>query len=137
MQRIVTTVGVGLLLAFVMAPARSQQLQPPPPLAKPAQPSPKGVGPQLQKPQAMQPVKVPDSPGQRPQSSSPIPDAGPAKPVAVEPARPASQPTRPPRQPTQALDATGRPVRGLIQVSPSRAYDPATGRYYWTTPRTK
>jgi hypothetical protein len=90
------------------------------------------MGPQLNNAQANPPA-VPATPDQRLQSSSPIPEQGPAKQLqkTAAPAQPVPvQPTRP----NPVLDATGKPVAGTIQVAPNRVYDPATGRYYWTTP---
>lgn len=136
MQRIVIPAIVGTLMAITAAPAWSQQLQQPQPLVSPPAALHKGIGPELAQPQVTPPPVVPSSPDQRPQSSSPIKSVGPAQMVPIQPARQQSEPEQA-NPPKQVLDAAGKPVPGLIQVSPNRAYDPATGRYYWTTPSTR
>ena len=135
MQRIIPSALVGAALAFAItfaiAPASSQQLQQPTTLT-PA-PVVHGVGPQLHNPQDNKPPAIPSTPEQRPQSSSPIADQGPAKQLPKTPANSQTDPVQPIR-PNRVLDATGKPVSGTIPVAPNRVYDPATGRYYWTTP---
>ena len=74
----------------------------------------------------MQVPRVATDPGQRPQSSSPIPSEGPAKQLPAEQTAPAR------KTPASVLDSTGKPVSGMIQVAPNRVYDTATGRYHWT-----
>ena len=133
MQRIIPLAIVGVMSMVAMAPAASQQLQQPMPLAPTPTTQANGIGPQLNDPQAMKPPAVPDNPNQRPQSSSPIPSAGPAKLLPTEPAKPRSNPV-PPSQPESTLDAAGKPLQGLIEIAPGHFYDPATGRYYRKTP---
>jgi len=133
MQRIIPLAIVAVMSMLAMAPAASQQLQQPtPPATTPTTPA-NGIGPQLNNPQAMKPPAVPNNPNQRPQSSSPIPSAGPAKLLPTEPAKPQSNPV-PPIQPETTLDAAGKSVQGLIETSPGHFYDPATGRHYRKNP---
>ena len=116
------------LMCVAAAPAVSQQLQQPTvPTTKPVPaPTQTGVGPQLKQVQPTQVPKVATDPNQRPQSSSPIPSAGPAKQVPAEQTAPAR------KNPANVLDSAGKPVNGMIQVAPNRVYDPATGLYHWT-----
>ena len=129
MQRIIPLAIVGVISVLAMAPAASQQLQQPAPPGTTPTTQANGMGPQLNNPQAMKPPAVPNNPNQRPQSSSPIPSAGPAKLLPTESAKP--NPIRSRRaNRRRRLDAAGKPVQGLIEVSPGHFYDPATGRYY-------
>jgi hypothetical protein len=84
----------------------------------------------LNKPQAPQPSAIPSDPDQRATSPSTIPSAGPARQVPVE------KPKTAPLPPTRVLDDRGQPIPNAIRATPTRAYDPATGRYY-ETPRTE
>jgi hypothetical protein len=120
--------GLAALMWVAAAPAISQQLQQPTvPATNPAPvPTQTGVGPQLKQAQPAPAPKVATDPNQRPQSSSPIPSAGPAKQLPTEQAMPAR------KTPANVLDSTGKPVNGMIQVAPNRVYDPATGHYHWT-----
>ena len=119
--------GLVLLVGFASAPAVSQRLQQPAvPAAKPA-PAQAGAGPQLKQSRPMQAPRVPADPGQRPQSSNPIPGTGPAKQVPAGQAAATAG-----KSPANVLDANGRPVNGMVQVAPNRVYDPTTGRYHWT-----
>jgi hypothetical protein len=129
MQRIIP-VAMGVVLAFAMAPASSQQLQQPTPLGTQSVPKDNGIGPQLSEPQAAKPPEVPSNLDQRPESSSPIPSTGPAKQAATDTTSSQFAPAKPKR----VLDARGKPIRDGIQVAPNRVYDPATKRYYPTTP---
>lgn len=133
MQRIIPLAIAGAVSMLAMAPAASQQLQQQTPPATTATTQGNGIGPQLNNAQAMKPPAVPDNPNQRPQSSSPITSAGPAKLLPTESAKPRSNPV-PPSQPETTLDAAGKPVQGLIETAPGHFYDPATGRYYRRTP---
>jgi len=133
MQRVIPLAMVGVMLVFTMASASSQQLQQPTPLATKPAAQDNGIGPQLKAAQATKPAEVSGSLDQRSQASSPIPSAGPAELMPAEPAAPQLDLAKP-IQPKRILDATGNPVEGTIQVSPDRAYDPATGQYYLTTP---
>lgn len=63
----------------------------------------------------------------RQQAPAAIPSIGPARQVPVGSATPAAS-----KSPARVLDASGKPVNGLIQVAPNRVMDPATGRYHWT-----
>ena len=132
MQRIIP-VAIGVVLAFAMAPASSQQLQQPTPLGTKPVTQDSGIGPQLSDPQATKPPEVPSNLDQRPQSSSPIPSAGPAKQMPTESTKSQFGPIEP-APPKRVLDATGKPIRDGVQVAPNRVYDPATKRYYPTTP---
>lgn len=124
MKRIL--LGLAVLVCATIRPAIAQQLlQPAIPANKPV-PTQTGTGPQLKQAQPAQVPKVATDPNQRPQSSSPIPSAGPAKQV------PAEQTARARKTPANLLDSAGKPVNGMIQVAPNRVYDPATGRYHWT-----
>lgn len=133
MQRILSLAITGVLLALASAPASSQQLQQPTPLSPEPPKQGKGIGPQLNQSPVTLPPAIPSNPNQRPQSSSPIPSAGPAKQVPTELATPQFDPTKT-SQPEKVPDATDKPVRGLIQMAPDRFYDPATGRYYKRAP---
>ena len=123
----------GLLLVALMPTLHAQSLvQPPasPAVRLPAETTSGNRGAQLQQ---VQPAPaVSSDPAQRPAASAPVPDKGPAnvQPIAKKPVQPL------PAVPTPAtvIDANGKPVRGALQVSPNRVYDPATGRYYQTTP---
>lgn len=121
------------LSILVIAPASSQQLQQPvqQPIT-PATPQDTGVGPRLNGTRPGQPSTVPANPSQRPPSSDPIPSEGPSKPAARSAIKPVEPVVR--SAPTQVLDDKGQLVPGAVQVSPNRAYDPATGRYFQTTP---
>ena len=119
--------GLAVLMCAASVPAISQQLlQPAVPASKPV-PTQTGVGPQLEQAQPMPIPRIATDPSQRPQSSNPIPGAGPAKQVpAGQAAHAAGKP------PASVLDATGKPVSGMVQIAPNRVYDPATGLYHWT-----
>jgi len=116
-----------LLCAVTTLPAISQQLQQPPVPANKPVPKQTGTGPQLKQAQPAQVPKVATDPDQRPQSSSPIPSAGPAKQVPAEQAAPVTR-----KSPASVLDSAGKPVNGMIQIAPNRVYDPSTGLYHWT-----
>ena len=119
--------GLATLMYAASVPAISQQLQQPAvPVDKPV-PTQTGVGPQLRQAQPVQAPKLATDPNERPQSSSPIPSAGPAKQVPAEQTAPALQ-----KSPASVLDSAGKPVNGMIQIAPNRVYDPTTGRYHWT-----
>ncbi len=119
--------GLATLLCVASLPAISQQLQQPTvPANKPA-PTQTGAGPQLKQAQSVQAPKVATDPGQRPQSSSPIPSAGPAKQVPAEQTAPALR-----KNPASVFDSAGKPVNGMVQIAPNRVYDPVTGLYHWT-----
>ncbi|MGH8063256.1 MAG: hypothetical protein ACREO7_14720 [Pseudoxanthomonas sp.] len=118
--------GLAALMCVVAAPAISQQLQQPTVTDNKPVPTQTGVGPQLKQAQPAQAPKLATDPGQRSQSSSPIPSAGPAKQVLAE------QTARARKPPATVHDSAGKPVNGMIQVAPNRVYDPATGRYHWT-----
>ena len=117
------------VLGLVAVPASAQQLQQPTvPTTKPvAPPHNSGVGPRLEQPQSMPLPRIANDPNQRPQAPASVPSTGPAQGVPTGPATPA-----PGAKPVKVLDATGKPVDGLIQVAPNRVYDPATGKYRWT-----
>jgi hypothetical protein len=118
--------GLAVLICIASGSAAAQQLlQTPVPTDKPV-PTQTGVGPQLKQAQPMQVPKVATDPDQRPQSSSPIPSAGPAKQVPAEQAKPAR------KNPASVFDPAGKPLEGMIQIAPNRVYDPATGLYHWT-----
>ena len=119
--------GLAVLMCAASVPAISQQLlQPAVPASKPV-PTQTGVGPQLEQAQPMPIPRIATDPSQRPQSSNPIPGAGPAKQVPAGQAAPAAG-----KPPASVLDATGKPVSGMVQIAPNRVYDPATGLYHWT-----
>lgn len=125
MKRIILCLAV--LVCATLRPAIAQQLlQPTVPANKPV-PTQTGTGPQLEQAQPVQVPKVATDPNQRPQSSSPIPSAGPAKQVPAEQTAPALQ-----KGPASVLDSSGKPVNGMIQIAPNRVYDPTTGLYHWT-----
>jgi hypothetical protein len=115
--------------AFALAtmPALAQQLrQPPPPLQPPASPT------QDAAPRIVQPAtapSLPSSPSQR-AATAPIKattgDKEPSQPASAKQAQAGDEP--------QAVDANGRPVRGMVKVAPNRVRDTATGRYYWVSP---
>jgi hypothetical protein len=121
------------LSILATAPASSQQLQQPvqQPVT-PTTPQNNGVGPRLNGTRPGQAPAVPADPSQRPPSSDPIPSEGPSRPAA----RSAIKPVEPVERsaPAQVLDDNGRLVPGAVKVSPNRAYDPATGRYFQTMP---
>lgn len=119
--------GLATLMCAANLPAASQQLPPPVVPAYKPMPTQSGVGPQLEQAQSVQVPKVAVDPGQRPQSSSPIPGAGPAKQVPKE-----QTAARAKRRAENVLDSSGTPVNGMIQIAPNRVYDPATGLYHWT-----
>jgi hypothetical protein len=121
------------LSILAIAPASSQQLQQPvqQPIT-PATPQNTGVGPRLNGARPGQPPTVPANPSQRPASSDPIPSEGPSKPAAKSAIKPVEPVER--NAPRQVLDEKGRLVPNAVQVSPNRAYDPATGRYFQTMP---
>ena len=133
MQRIIPLAMVGVALAFAMVPVSSQQLQQPAQLGTKPVTQDDGIGPQLSDPQVTKPPEVPSNLDQRPQSSSPIPSTGPAKQMPTETTQSQFGPTEPGQQ-KRVLDATGKPITDGIQVAPNRVYDPATKRYYPTTP---
>ncbi len=116
-------------LAIATLPLAAQQLQQPTvPTTKPVTPpTSSGVGPQLQQKQAPQPAVLSD-PAQRQPAASPISSTGPAKDVPTGPDARTLQKGRP----ASVLDASGKPVNGMIQVAPNRVYDPVSGRYHWT-----
>lgn len=122
-----------VLSTAAIAPASSQQLQQPvqQPIT-PTTPQDTGVGPRLNGTRPGQPPTVLSNPAQRPPSSDPIPSEGPSKPAAKAAIRPVEPVER--SAPKQVLDDKGRLVPNAVQVSPNRAYDPATGRYFQTTP---
>lgn len=134
MPRIVPIAMSIALCALAMLTASAQQLHQP---ATPAQPvvqdRDSGVGPRLKAAQSTPPV-IPADPGQRPPATAPIPSTGPSVP---RPVRTPVEPIEPDRRdaPRQVLDEKGRLVPGAVQVSPTRAYEPATGRYFQTMPR--
>ncbi len=118
--------------ALIAASAHSlhaQQLQQPSvPAAKPVvAPRNSGVGPQLQQ-VPMQPQAIASDPSQRPLSASPVRSTGPAQGVPTG----ADARTLQKGRPASVLDASGKPVNGMIQVAPNRVYDPNSGRYHWT-----
>ena len=86
-----------------------------------------GVGPQLQQ-VPMQPQAIASDPSQRPLSASPVRSTGPAQGVPNG----ADARTLQKGRPASVLDASGKPVNGMIQVAPNRVYDPNSGRYHWT-----
>lgn len=116
-------------LVIATAPLAAQQLQQPTvPTTKPVTPpANSGVGPQLKQKEAAQPAVLSD-PSQRQPATSPIPSTGPAKEVSSGSDARTLQKGRP----ASVLDASGKPVNGMIQVAPNRVYDPASGRYHWT-----
>ena len=128
----------GLLLVALMPTLHAQSLiQPPasPAVRLPAETTSgnRGQLQQLQQVQQVQPAPaVLSDPEQRPAARTPVPDKGPAnaQPTTKKPVQPL--PAVP--MPATVIDANGKPVRGALQVSPNRVYDPATGRYYQTTP---
>ena len=124
-----TSLLVAASLAIAMAPLAAQQLQQPTvPTTKPVTPpANSGVGPQLQQKQASPPAVLSD-PAQRQPTNSPIPSTGPAKDAPTGPDARTLQKGRP----ASVLDASGRPINGMIQVAPNRVYDPVSGRYHWT-----
>lgn len=126
MPRILPTLCAGLL-GLVALPAMSQQV--------PAARTPVVVPPPIGSQDDRSRQTVPDSPMQRPRSSSPIPSEGPAKLLAPPPPtlqQPRAETDTVP-MPTRVFDASGRPLSGMLRVAPNRAFDPATGRYYRTT----
>lgn len=134
MTRILVPTTVGVLLALAMNPAFAQQLQQQRPTNQ-ITPLPQntGVGPQLKPAQSTPPGTIPANPSQRPRSVESIPSTGPSVPaparIDVKPVEPAAR-----SAPKQVLDERGRLVPGAVQVSPTQAYDPATGRYFQTMP---
>lgn len=133
MQRIMPLAMLAVVLVCAMAPASSQQLQQPTPLGTKPVTQDNGIGPQLNDPETKKPPEVPSNLDQRPESSSPIPSTGPAKQMPTESTKSRFGPTKPGQQ-KRVLDATGKPITDGIQVAPNRVYDPATKRYYPTTP---
>ena len=133
MTRIFSMATMIALSTLAIAPASSQQLQQPvqQPVT-PTTPQNTGVGPRMNSARPGQPPTVPANPSQRPSTSDPIPSEGPSKPAA----RSAIKPVEPVERsaPAQVLDDKGRLVPNAVQVSPNRAYDPATGRYFQTMP---
>ena len=135
MTRIFSLAAAIALSTLAIVPASSQQLQQPvqqpiTPATPPAQDA--GVGPRLNGARPGQAPTVPANPSQRPPSSDPIPSEGPSKPAAKTAIKPVEPVER--SAPAQVLDDKGRLVPNAVQVSPNRAYDPATGRYFQTTP---
>lgn len=118
---------LAILMGIATAPAIAQQLQQPIVPANKPVPTQTGIGPQLEQAQPAQVPKLATDPNQRPQSSSPIPSAGPAKQVPAEQTAPAMR-----KSPDNVLDSAGKPVNGMIQIAPNRVYDPATRLYHWT-----
>lgn len=116
-------------LAIATAPLVAQQLQQTtvPTTKAVTPPEDSGVGPQLQQKQASPPAVLSD-PSQRQPATSPIPSKGPAKDASTG----ADGRTLQKGRPASVLDASGKPVNGMIQMAPNRVYDPATGRYHWT-----
>jgi hypothetical protein len=135
MTRIFSMATMMALSTLAIAPASSQQLQQPvqqpiTPATPPAQDT--GVGPRLNGTRPGQPPAVPANPSQRPPASDPIPSEGPSRPAARSVIKPVEPVER--NVPTQVLDDKGRLVPGAVKISPDRAYDPATGRYFQTMP---
>jgi hypothetical protein len=135
MKRFIPATVLGALLVGAMAPASSQQLQQPTPLAPEPATQGNGMGPQVNNPQAT-PPQVPSDPNQRPALSSPIPNAGPATQLPAKPAVPQSA-TTVPTPPKTVPDPATQPTQGLIETAPGHFYDPATGRYYRKAPASK
>ena len=135
MRCIVSVAAMTALLSLAGAPAFAQQLQRPvTPASSPVQGT--GIGPQLKTAQPAPSSSIPANPGQRPQSSAPIPSTGPSVPPPTKAvAEPVESVER--TAPKQVRDDKGRYVPGAIQVSPTRAYDPASGRYFPTMPAPK
>ena len=123
----------GLVLAMLVPVLMAQPLvQPPAPptLKLPTETTLGTSGSQLR--QVVPAPSLPSDPAQRPASAAPVPDKGPANalPLMKKPVQPLpAVPT-----PAKVIDAQGKPVRGALQVAPDRIYNPATGRYHWTTP---
>ena len=122
----------GLLLVALMPTLHAQSLMQPPASPAVRLPAETTSGNRGQLQQVQPAPAVLSDPEQRPAARTPVPDKGPAnaQPTAKKPVQPL--PAVP--MPATVIDANGKPVRGALQVSPNRVYDPATGRYYQTTP---
>lgn len=117
---------VVVAFALVAAPALAQQLrQPPPPLPPPALPA-QDASPRIVQPSAA--PALPDHPSQRPANAPIRATAGDEKPQTAAAKQAQDDDDR------QVIDASGRPVRGMVKVAPNRVRDTATGRYYWVSP---
>lgn len=132
MTRNVCLMVVGALSTLLLAPVPAQQLQPPTQGTQPA-PQGTGIGPRLNTARPTPPSSIRANPSQRPPTIAPIPSTGPSVPppvkIEAKPIEPAAR-----NAPKRVLDEQGRLVPGALQVSPTRAYDPATGRYFQTVP---
>ncbi|MEO8365567.1 MAG: hypothetical protein ABI538_05105 [Pseudoxanthomonas sp.] len=118
---------LAILVGVATVPAIAQQLQQPIAPANKPVPTQRRMGPELQLAQPAQVSKLATDPSQRPQSSSPIPSAGPAKQVPAEQTALVGQKNR-----ASVFDSAGKPVNGMIQIAPNRVYDTTTGLYHWT-----
>lgn len=117
---------IAMSTIFAMLPASAQSLQQ-------ATPAPSnGIGTLMQAARPTPPATIPSQLGQRPAASTPISATGPSVVVPQKIVAPSPDPAK--RLPGRVFDANGRPVQGAVQVSPTRAYDPATGRYFQTPP---
>lgn len=130
-MRILSVMCAGALCAW--HPAAEAQLAQPPPATLSPPPGAGSRGPQLIQPPAPRPAVIPSAPDQRPPLQQ-IPSTGPSTPSLVQPAAPPPLGPVDPQGASRVLDATGKPVHGTVRVAPDRVYDPATGRYYWTSP---
>lgn len=111
---------------LAVLPAASQSLQQATPVPG------NGIGAPMQAARPTPPATIPSQLGQRPAASTPISATGPSIVVPQKIVAPSPDPAK--RLPGRVFDANGRPVQGAVQVSPTRAYDPATGRYFQTPP---
>lgn len=107
----------------IAAPAAAQLAAPQPPTQT------RTAAPPVQRAPAL-----PSTPAQRPLDATPIRSTGPSTP----PAAPTVATPQPPVSATSVpvRDAQGRTVHGAVRVSPTRAWDPARGRYVETRPAT-
>lgn len=127
----IAPLAAALVLASAAAPAIAQQLRAPEPPVIRATPRERPAPARIDAPRTTQPPVVASDPRQRPQDSAPIPETGPATKLPTQAPRRDPDPAASERP---LRDASGRPVGGMVRVAPNRVYDPASGRYYWTTP---
>lgn len=133
MTRIVFIAVLAGLSTLALVPLWAQQPQQSP--IQGTQPTPQGVGvgPRLNTMRPAPPSVIPADPSQRPLSTGAIPSTGPSVPPRFEiEAKPVEPTVR--NAPKPVLDEQGRLVPGAVRIAPTRAYDPATGRYFQTIP---
>jgi hypothetical protein len=120
----------GLLAAALPGPGYAQLAQPRPAPLGPVSPQP--IGPTVSRVPVVPSVNA--DLAQRPADSAPIRATGPAQEpeLRLEAASDAAGPSRRAPATLPVLDATGRPLPGVIRVAPNRVFDPGSGRYYWT-----